>query len=203
MDVLHTVWGVSYNTMVDRVWQIIQYLTEHLPDFPFESRYHTCLRFTDEQYISMIVDATETFIQRPDPQKQREFYSGYKKRHTLKYTIGIDVKGQQIVFLDGPYKGPEHDMTMIYKSNVLARLPEGEVIMGDKKYIKHHKVVTEYDCPFNLLQSFIERRVLVEQIIGRLKKFQCISGTWRHSLDRHSVTFRAVAKLVNFTLLHT
>ena len=55
----------------------------------------------------ILIDATEIQIQRPK-KKQREFYSGKKKKHTIKFEIQIDTSGK-ILNISKAYCGKTHD----------------------------------------------------------------------------------------------
>jgi len=62
--------------------------------------------------VVAIVDATEQPIQRPeDDETQRRFYSGKKKRHTVKHQIVVTPEGE-IIHTGGAASGSKHDKAM-------------------------------------------------------------------------------------------
>ena len=61
-----------------------------------------------EEAEALIIDCTEQPIQRPS-RKQRRWYSGKKKRHTIKTEIVITENGQ-IVSISKPAPGRVHDL---------------------------------------------------------------------------------------------
>ena len=78
----------------------------------------------------LIIDATETPIQRP--QKKRElFYSGKKKRHTMKTQLVVDANTHAIICL-AHVPGATHDFELFKQS----RLPfdSAHSVMGDSGY---------------------------------------------------------------------
>lgn len=60
--------------------------------------------------LEFIIDGTERPIQRPkDPQRQRDYYSGKKKRHTVKNIVITDKRTKKIKALGRTQKGKRHD----------------------------------------------------------------------------------------------
>lgn len=67
-------------------------------------------------YEVVIIDATETMVQRPK-KNQQEYYSGKKKRHTLKAQLVIDPQSMKILATDFG-TGREHDFALFKRSGV-------------------------------------------------------------------------------------
>jgi hypothetical protein len=65
-----------------------------------------------EEAEALIIDCTEQVIQRPS-RKQRCWYSGKKKRHTIKTEIIITERGK-IVSTSKPAPGRVHDIPVVY-----------------------------------------------------------------------------------------
>jgi len=57
---------------------------------------------------TIIIDVTEQAIQRPQ-KKQKKYFSGKKKRHTLKTEIQVTKRGE-IIRVSKPYSGSSHDL---------------------------------------------------------------------------------------------
>ena len=69
-------------------------------------------------YIYTILDATECYIEKPlDNDERQRIYSGYKKRTTLKYSVASVLKEPLIIHVSGPFKGRDHDLTMIQETD--------------------------------------------------------------------------------------
>ena len=62
---------------------------------------------TQDDLETILIDATEIPIQRPK-NGQRKFYSGKKKRHTMKLEIQID-QNRKILSISKCYGGRTHD----------------------------------------------------------------------------------------------
>lgn len=80
-----------------------------LPARPPASMDALCRQCPD---LTFLLDATERPIQRPGhAERQRQHYSGKKKRHTVKNTVVTDAKGRRIVYLGATARGSTHDKT--------------------------------------------------------------------------------------------
>lgn len=60
--------------------------------------------------LEFIIDGTERPIQRPkDPKRQRQYYSGKKKRHTVKNIVITDKRTKKVKALGRTQEGKKHD----------------------------------------------------------------------------------------------
>jgi hypothetical protein len=63
--------------------------------------------------LEFIIDGTERPIRRPkDPVRQRQHYSGKKKRHTVKNNVITDKRTRKVKVLSPTCEGKKHDKTM-------------------------------------------------------------------------------------------
>jgi hypothetical protein len=139
----------------------------------------------------MIVDATECPIQRPCSKIQEVFYSGKKKKHTMKYEIGISIQTGLIVWLGGGVSGAVHDMT-IAKDGLLQQYPD-KLFISDKGYFGNEQFITPFKSPSTeaeqLWNSILRSlRVSVEHTYGRIKIFHCLNTPWRHNILSNSLS---------------
>ena len=95
----------------------------------------------DAEYL--ILDATEQPIQRPK-KGQKKYYSGKKKRHTVKtqYVVNSDGKIESV----SPYEGKKHDFD-IYKSQ--------------KKRDKFHGVPKKADSGYQGINKYDKKQKLL------------------------------------------
>jgi len=88
-----------------------------------------------------ILDATEQPIERPqDAETQREYYSGKKKRHTVKTQLVVNSEGE-IAAMTPAEPGKTADIEIAKGSRVVERLPEGTEVYEDKAYVGLEKTV--------------------------------------------------------------
>ena len=101
---------------------------------------------THPELTDLIVDATEQKIQRPGGKKrQKKYYSGKKKQHTLKTQIIISQKTKQILHLSDSIPGSTHDFELLKQTNIIPKLPTQSKIHGDSGYQGAAKTYPQHD----------------------------------------------------------
>jgi hypothetical protein len=87
------------------------------------------------QELLAILDATEQAIERPaDDETQQEYYSGKKKRHTVKTQVLVNAQGE-VAAITPAEPGKTADIEIAKTSRVVERLPEGTQVYDDKGYV--------------------------------------------------------------------
>jgi hypothetical protein len=166
--------------------------------------------------LAVIVDTFEQRTQRPR-RKQRAYYSGKKKAHTLKSQVGVDEDGR-VVDVGKSRPGRWADLKVFKKSGLVGKLLRAKVgALGDLAYVgvgeMHPKLSgatprrkprgkdrPAADRRYN--RAFARRRIVVEHAIGRLRRYQALTAVNRHGRKGHEARVRAVAGLVNNMLDH-
>jgi len=88
-----------------------------------------------------ILDATEQPIERPrDAETQKAYYSGKKKRHTVKTQVVINPAGE-IAAITPAAPGKTADIELAKQSRVVERVPEHTQVYEDKGYVGLEKTV--------------------------------------------------------------
>jgi len=92
--------------------------------------------------VRLIVDAKEQRIERPKNKKdkdgnvqdrQKPYYSGMKKMHTLKNQAAISPTGL-VEHTSESVPGSTHDLTLLRQTDLLSKLADDEAAMLDKGY---------------------------------------------------------------------
>lgn len=79
----------------------------------------------------LILDGTERPVQRPkDPEKQKEHYSGKKKRHTRKHITG-STREKRVILLTPAKPGKIHDKRQLHQEEIVENIPDDVAIEGD------------------------------------------------------------------------
>ncbi|NCQ76494.1 MAG: transposase family protein, partial [Microcystis aeruginosa W13-13] len=79
----------------------------------------------------VILDGTERPVQRPpDNEKQKEYYSGKKKRHTRKHITG-STDEKRVIYLSKGRGGKAHDKKQLDEENLGEYIPNDVAIEGD------------------------------------------------------------------------
>jgi DDE superfamily endonuclease/Helix-turn-helix of DDE superfamily endonuclease len=190
--------------------------TMRMPDPGAAKRRRLPALLADTPGLAVVVDSFEQRTQRPK-RKQRAYYSGKKKAHTLKSQVAVDEDGR--VADVGPSRpGRWADLKVFRKSGLVGKLVRAGVgVLGDLAYVGigevHPKLAgasprrkprgkdrPAADRRYN--RAFARRRIKVEHGLARLRRFQALSAVNRHRRDGHTARVRAVAGLVNRMLDH-
>jgi hypothetical protein len=148
-------------------------------------------RFPEVQEV--IVDGSERPIQRPqDAQRQKEHYSGKKKRHTRKHITGSTRK-KRVIILTKARAGSVHDKRQLDEAEIVESIPEEIPIEGDlgfeglqKEFENIHlphkkprgKELTEQQKQEN--QEFSRQRVVCEHAHAGIKRYNSVSAVYRN-----------------------
>lgn len=162
-------------------------------------------KLSQKEMETLLIDATEQPIERPK-KGQRTFYSGKKKRHTMKTEIRVTKEGK-IVHVSKTHPGSAHDFT-VFKQELPP--PKGSRVYVDSGYqgIDHFhkeaefpykasktKPLDEEEKEYN--QALSRIRVRVEHIIGDLKTFKILSERYRNKRKRYHLKVNIIAGIVN------
>jgi hypothetical protein len=166
--------------------------------------------------LAVIVDTFEQRTQRPR-RRQRAYYSGKKKAHTLKSQVAVDEEGH-IVDVGPSRPGRWADLKVLRRSGLVGKLIRAQVgALGDLGYVgldglsprlrgatprrkPRGRERPPEDRRYN--RAFARRRIRVEHGINRLRRYQALSQVDRHHRRGHTARVRAVAGLVNHMLDH-
>lgn len=167
---------------------------------------------------SCIVDATERPIRRPkDPEDQTRFYSGKKKRHTVKNQLVVHPHTHRILAVSKTVEGKRHDKKLLEDDAILSWVPPRATILGDSGYQGAGDIApwarfvtppkklrgterSEGEKATNkVLASVRVRRVRVEHAISYLKHFGILSQVFRGRILSSHQPFMTIACLYNFT----
>jgi hypothetical protein len=221
-EVLGFLFGVSDSTASRIIARCLPALeragrdTMRMPDPGLGRRKNLPSLLKDTPGLAVVLDSFEQRTHRPK-RRQRAYYSGKKKAHTLKSQVGVDEESGRIVDVSDSVPGPWADLKLLKKSRLLKRLPQGVGAIGDLGYVgigalhpaglgaspRRKPRGTERppeDRRYN--RAFSRRRIVVEHAIGRLRWFRAVAYVNRHRRPGHALRVRAIAGLVNRMLDH-
>jgi hypothetical protein len=216
-EVLGFLFGVSDSTALRAVRRCLPVLERagkdamRMPDPGPGRRKKLPALLADTPGLAVVIDTFEQRTHRPR-RRQRAYYSGKKKAHTLKSQVGVDEESGRFVDVSDSVPGPWADIKLLKKSRLLRRLPEGVGGIGDLAYVgiadlhpaglgaaprrkPRGRGRPPEDIRYN--RAFSRRRIVVEHAIGRLRRFRSVAHVNRHRRKGHAARVRAVAGLVN------
>ena len=170
----------------------------------------------------VVIDATECVIDATEwqkrPKKRQNFFSGKKKRHTLKAQVVVGQQSGRIV-ATAFCAGHTHDFALFKSSRLW--LCEKSRCLADAGYrglnrwhqnsqtphqkSKHHPLTPEQKEDNRQLSS---QRMVVEHALARLKVFGILSGRYRNRRKRNrrkpfGLRFNLLAAICNHQLQST
>ena len=144
--------------------------------------------------LEFMIDGTERPINRPKGNdKQKTYYSGKKKAHTVKNLIINERKGK-VVYLSGTHEGKKHDKKiadedeysfphgsmLLQDTGFQGYRPEGVTIVQPKKKPRNGEL-TAVDTLIN--RGISSLRVEVEHHIGGIKRCQILVQKFRNRVE--------------------
>ena len=208
-DVLGAIFNMGRSKACENLHKllpILQATLKHLgvlPDREYSSPEE--LRKAMEEVEQVLIDATERLHNRPkDNEKQKEFYSGKKKAHTVKNTIFSTVD-RVLLYVGRTFTGKNHDYGMFkqefnknepWLEKIKAGLdlgykgiekdyPGGEIGIPHKKSRKSknnpNPQLTEKEKAENRALSRV--RIKVEHAIGGIKRYRILVHKFRNRVE--------------------
>lgn len=145
----------------------------------------------------LIVDGTERPVQRPkDKKKQKQRYSGKKKKHTQKNIVAVNRK-KEILMLGKTHDGIVHDYPMLKKNKLPEVIPKKVktyLDLGFKGIQKDYslKILMPFRKPRTRDLTKIQKkfnkkisrfRVLGENALAGVKRLRCITDVCRNKCE--------------------
>lgn len=198
-------WGVSESTVCRIVQKVETELIRHCR-FRLPGKKSLLQAQIPE---TVVIDVTESPIERPK-RRQRQFYSGKKKRHTFKSQVVVNLASGAIT-CTAHGKGRRHDLWLLRRSKVrFHRQTKG---LGDRGYQGIHKLHANTQTPrkkppkgqlstedrrYN--RTLARVRVIAEHINRSLKIFKILSERYRNRRRRFGLRCNLIAGLYNYEL---
>ena len=228
-EVLGFLFGVSDSVVSRLVARLVPVLaqagrdTMRMPDPGRKHRRDLDALLQHLPALGVVIDSFEQPVQRPQTRAEADrWYSGKKKRHTIKSQVSVDRHTGAIVEVAESVRGPTADITLLKQSRLLERLPPDVSAEGDLAYVGiakehpqglgftprrkprgkdkhrergHEQELSPEDRAYN--RAFARSRLIVEHTIGRLRHYQALAAPDRHHREGHTERVTAVAGLVN------
>jgi hypothetical protein len=166
-----------------------------------------------DEIRELFFDATERAVPRPT-RGQKRFYSGKKRRHTLKHQVVVVRKrktpgrvGQRrrvrIAAVSRAFPGKTHDKKVYDRTRVVC--PPGVPRTGDTASIGTGLRTPRRRPPKGQLtprqkagnRRVSRRRIVVEHGIGKMKVWRIVAERYRNPRRRHTLILKNVAGLHN------
>ena len=147
------------------------------------------------------------------PKKQRKYYSGKKKRHTIKVQV-IANRATGIILCTAESCGKTHDFAL-YKNSIGNRILDSIKEQADSGYqgisALHHNSETPKKKPKGGKLTDDEKRenrrisherILIENINAKIKVFKIMKYPYRNRRKRHCLRLNLICGIINFETLN-
>lgn len=148
--------------------------------------------------LSFVTDGTERRIQRPKkPEKQKIFYSGKKKGHTVKNNIIADASAKKVIYLGDTHEGKKHDKKIADEEN--PTFPRGSNLFKDTAFQGYEpentncyqpskkprgKQLSPEDRLFNRMIAGV--RIIAEHVLAGVKRLHIVRDVFRNRKEGFS-----------------
>jgi hypothetical protein len=171
------------------------------------------VHITEQEFIDIFFDGTEQPIHRPK-KGQKKWYSGKKKKHTIKHQVVVVKKKKKrgrgkkkqklrIAAVSKAFTGKTHDKK-VYEENRTTSPPEakrfgdtaylGTILLIPKKKPKGKELAPRWKKGN---KNHASKRIVVEHGIGKMKIWRICRDTYRNKRSAHTVMFKNIAGLHN------
>jgi len=184
----------------------------------------TKIRHLDQMMIicpnlkECLIDASERQVNRPkDSKTQKRYYSGKKKKHTVKNQILVNPRTRKILHVSKTVEGKKHDKKLAEEDPVWHKFPPGSLCLGDSGYQglnetnNRVRVLTPKKKPKGKELTSSEKknntaisriRTPVEHPFAFMKNFHILKNQFRGRIKQADIPFRTIACLYNFNLAY-
>jgi hypothetical protein len=172
------------------------------------------IALTEDEILKLFFDGTEQPTNRPQ-KKQRKYYSGKKKRHTMKHQVAVvrkrkkTGKGQKkrkvrIAAVSKAFVGKTHDKRMYEETRTLS--PPGVEKDADLGYQGTPFLIVPKKKPRGKPlpprwkrgnRRHSQQRIVVEHGIGKMKIWRMSREQYRNPRHTHTLMFKNIAGLHN------
>ena len=199
-EILAHLFGMSQSQANFLIYQLSDVLKE-----TFKKTGHLPARIPEEMLKNMMdeepqdlgIDGTERRIERPqEDERQKKYYSGKKKGHTVKNVVVGGLNDRQVKYLSGTHEGKMHDKKVCDEDKIA--IPANQELYQDTGFqgykpaeVRIHQPMKKpageelepADKIHNRLISKI--RVAIEHVIGGVKRCRIVKEVYRNTKDHY------------------
>ena len=170
----------------------------------------------DAEIFLVTVDGVDcrTWEKRDHPTMpfDKKLHSHKFKHAALKYEIAVAIYSDHIVWVNGPFRGGKHDLTILREGeedtneSLLERIPQGKFMVADRGYRTGSEqelrkiAFKRNDDPIELKRFKARATCRHETVNARIKQFNAVAETFRHGKDKHEMAFKAICVIVQYHL---
>ncbi|MDM8524297.1 transposase family protein, partial [Desulfococcaceae bacterium HSG8] len=151
---------------------------------------------TEDGDAEFAIDGTDRDIQRPkDNEKQKEFYNGRKKKHSVKNNVIVSVGDRKVKYLSGTCEGKKHDKKLCDEEQLVfpkdiglwkdtgfqGYEPEGVNTHQPKKKPRGGELSIDEQIENSIISGV---RIVVEHVISGIKRCRIVRDVFRNTKEK-------------------
>jgi hypothetical protein len=199
--VLSARWGLHENTLRP----ILKNYSESIQEL--KERKVLWGNFDEDEIFLVSVDGVHCRIQEIRKDPGAKWYSHKFNGPALSYELGIAIRSNRLVWINGPFPASRHDITTFRSEHnpgdgLMNRIPDGKRAIGDSGYKgEPAKVSVTRDGDSDDVKKFKARaKSRHETFNSRIKSFKILDNAFRHGFERHKTVFEAVCICVQYDI---
>lgn len=217
--VLGYLFGMSQgraNEWIERLSIVLKKALDLSGDLPASDPEAAKSAFEGTSSREFVIDGTERRIQRPsDRDRQRQYYSGKKKAHTVKNDLIVDSEARTVVYLSPTVTGKTHDKALADQCGVeftspsallqdtgfQGYAPPGSIVLQPKKKPRDR----ELSYPELWMNHLISKaRITVEHVISGVKRCRIVKDVFRNTREAYDdLVMKIACGLHNYRTRHS
>lgn len=126
-----------------------------------------------------------------------QWYSKKYRAAGLRYEIGLCIQTGKIVWYNGGYPCGAYSDLLVAQQAYVNSVDDGELTLADKEYND-----TQYFLLPNQANSSQHKCIMLrhESLNKRLRLFKVLNVPFRHTLEKHTTCFNAVANITELII---
>ena len=165
----------------------------------------------DDIFI-MTVDGVHCRIQEVWKDPGSKWYSHKTHAAGLAYELGIAVRTDRLVWMNGPFPASRHDITIFRFGggdkdnpgrNLKSMIPTGKRVIGDSGYAGEDNMtisVTREGDSAEVRELKARAKSRHETFNSRIKSFAILATEFRHPISLHQIVFESICVLIQYDL---
>jgi len=165
----------------------------------------------DHTFI-MTVDGVHCSVQEVRKDPGSKWYSHKSHGAGLSYELGVAIRSNRLVWINGPFPASRHDLTIFRFGdgdknnpgrNLKSKIPFGKRVVADSAYSGEDNCtisVTRNDDSAEVKEFKARAKSRHETFNSRIKAFSILETAFRHGIHFHQTAMESVCVLVQYDL---
>lgn len=122
----------------------------------------------------------------PTLHKDKHFFDRKGGKAGVRYEAALHLFSNRVVWFEGPTKASKGTDAEVYKSGLMAKVPDGCKVIADKIYKGCPKISLHNSLDQKHVRDFKGRsRARQESLFARMKSFEVLHRRFRHGVGKH------------------